>query len=184
MGRRSVDSPGAGDPGEAARCRWKAAAAGTGREGPRVVWRFEGRVVRVERAPSAAPSPGPGASSRASGCLSYAGSLSPWVTSGQAPSLTWVFVTWGPQAALPPRAPLDCSFIQWVDRRPQPLCAGPRAGLGSLDTAGSKTEHPQITACPGGFPGKPQSQPSEPPWGNCWAPGGERGGCLWGALRC
>lgn len=177
-------SPGAGDPGGAARCRWKAAAGGTGREGPREVWRFEGQVVRVGRAPSAAPSPGPGASSGASGCLSYAGSLSPWVPSGQAPSLTWVVVTRGPQAALPPRAPLGCSFIQWVDRCPQPLCAGPCAGLGTGDAAGSKTERPQIAACPGGFPGKQQSPPSEPLRGNSWAPWGECGGCPWGALRC
>lgn len=159
---------GEGDPGEAMRCMWKAAAEGDRAGGPWGVWRFEGRVAGVERAPSAAPSLGPGAGSGASGCLSYAGSLSPWVPSGRAPSLTWVFTIWGPSDR---SASLGTPWL-WVDRRPQPLCARPCGGLGSVDAAGSKTERPQIAACPGAFLGKQRSPPSEPapgerlgPWG-------------------
>ena len=116
-----------GDLGEALRCCGRLLRGDQGDRvgGPRGFWRFEGRVAGVERAPSAAPSPGPGASSGASGCLSYAGSSSPWVPSGRAPSRTWVFMIWGPSdRSASPGAPW-----LWVDRRPQPLCAPRRPGL-------------------------------------------------------
>lgn len=131
--------------------------------GPCGVWRFKGRVARVERAPPAAPSLGPGASSGASGCLSYAGSLSPWVPSSRAPSLTWVFMIWGPSdRSASPGAPW-----LWVDRRPQPLCAPRRPGLSGRsreqNRAASDRSVPgrlsgeaavaTLRACPRGTPG-------------------------------